>query len=101
SNGAWQQLRFDLETKCRNVGVDAATIQNVNGFAERLAYGDDVFQFGDDSSFARAKEAKDEQKRNELLVRGIWNLIQGKRFQEVETKLNDVNDREIRSRLSD
>jgi len=101
STGAWQQLRYDLEARCKNLGVDNATIQNLNGFAERLANNDDVFQFGDSTSFDRAKEVKDVQRRTQLFVRAIWNSIQGKRFAEAETRIRELDDREIRGKLTD
>lgn len=98
---AWQQLKFDLEVRCRNAGVDDATLQNINGYAMRLASADDVFQFGDDSLFEHAKDIKDQRRRNQVLVRGIWNLIQKKHFQEAESKINNVDDQGIREKLVD
>jgi hypothetical protein len=97
----WQRFKFDLQARCVSAGVDKATIQNIEGFAERLANSDDVFQFGDDSSLDRAKDIKDRERRNEIMVRGIWNLIQGKRFQQAETRIEDVDDGEVRGRLLD
>ncbi len=98
---AWQQLKIDLEVRCRNAGVDDATLQNMNGFALRLANADDVFQFGDDSLFDNAKDIKDQRRRNQVLVRGIWNLIQSKRYQEAEIRIKDVDDRDIKEKLAD
>lgn len=97
----WQQLRFDLELRCKDAGIDAATVQNIIGFAQRLANLDDVFQFGDDSSLDSAKEIKDQKRRNEILVRGIWNAIQAKRFQQAEVAIRDVDQKEVREKLSD
>ncbi len=97
--GEWQQLKFNLQVRCRNAKVDEATIENIRGYAERLGNADDVFQFGDDSSFDRAKNERDEQKRNQLLVRGIWTLMQGQRFQEAEKKITDIHDDDIKGKL--
>jgi hypothetical protein len=97
----WQQLRFDLEVRCKDAGVDSSTIQNIIGFAQRLGNADDVFQFGDDSSLDGVKDIKDQKRRNEILVRGIWNAIQGKRFQQAETTIKDLDDKEGRDKLND
>jgi hypothetical protein len=97
----WQQLKFDLVVRCKNANIDTATIQNITGFAERLAATDEVFQFGDDSSLNSAKDIKDQKRRNEVLVRGIWNLIQAKRFQQAETRIKEVDEKDVRETLND
>ncbi len=97
----WQQLRFDLEVRCKNAGIDQSNIQNVTGFAERFASSDDVFQFGDASSLDRAKDIEDPKRRNEILVRGSWGLIQGQRFQQAETWIKEVDDEKVRETLTD
>lgn len=96
----WQRFKFDLQARCVSAGIDKATIQNVAGFAGRLANSDDVFQFGDDSSLDSAKDIKDSERRNEVMVRGIWNLIQGKRFEQADKRIGDVDDQEVRGRLT-
>jgi hypothetical protein len=97
----WNRLKFDLQARCLSAGVDKATIQNVAGFAERLANSDDVFQFGDETSLDNAKDIEDRDRRNEVMVRGIWNLIQGKRFSQAEKRIADVDDQDVRRRLLD
>ena len=97
----WQQLQTNLEVRCRNAGMDAETLPNLMGFAERLANSDDVFQFGDDSTFDKAKASQDHQQKTQLLVRGIWNVIQGGRFQEAENRLKGVEDLEVKEKLAD
>ena len=97
----WNRLKFDLQARCLSAGVDRATIQNVAGFAERLANSDDVFQFGDETSLDSARDIEDRDQRNEVMVRGIWNLIQGKRFSQAEKRIPDVDDQDVRRRLLD
>jgi hypothetical protein len=97
--GGWQQLKFDLIVRCKNAGIDVGTIQSITGYAERLASSEEVFQFGDQSSLEKAKDIEDQERRNEVLARGIWNLIQGQRFQEAEVWIKQIDVEELRKTL--
>jgi hypothetical protein len=97
--GGWQQLKFDLIVRCKTAGVDAGTIQSITGYAERLANSEEVFQFGDVSSLEKANDIKDQEHRNTVLSRGIWNLIQGQRFQEAEVWIKQIDIEELRETL--
>ena len=95
----WQQLKFDLIVRCKNAGVDAGTIRSITGYAERLANSEEVFQLGDVSSLEKAKDIEDQEHRNTVLATGIWNLIQGQRFQEAEVWIKQINVEELRETL--
>ncbi|HSE34283.1 MAG TPA: hypothetical protein VLA93_22105 [Pyrinomonadaceae bacterium] len=97
--GGWQQLKFDLMVRCKNAGVEAGSIQSVTGYAERLANSEEVFQFGDLSSLEKAKDIEDQERRNEVLARGIWNLIQGQRFEEAEVWIKQIDVEQLRETL--
>ena len=97
--GGWQQLKFDLIVRCKNAGVDAGSMQSVIGYAERLANSEEVFQLGDLSSLEKAKDIEDQEHRNEVLARGIWNLIQGQRFQEAEVWIKQIDVAQLRETL--
>lgn len=97
--GGWQQLKFDLLVRCKNAGVDEGTIQSITGYAERLASSEEVFQFGDQSSLEKAKDIEDQERRNEVLATGIWNLIQGQRFHEAEVWIKQIDVEKLRETL--
>lgn len=99
--GDWQQIEGITETRCRNLGMDEEVIRYLEGFGERLAAQDDVFQMREATSLKEAKQIGDESQRDKLLTRGAWNMIQEQKFRDAEAWVNEVADDSTRRRLTE
>jgi hypothetical protein len=102
SEGHWSRLASNLEALAKQAGVPLQALEYMRGFAERLIARNNIFNFDSGAaSFEQAETARDPQRRITLTVRGIWSLLQERKFDAAEEKTKSIDDRSLRQQVLD
>ena len=102
SEGNWSRLASNLEALAKQAEIPLQSLDYMRGFAERLVARSNIFQSDSGAaSFEQADTARDPQRRITLTVRGIWSLLQEKKFEAAEEKARSIDDRSLRQQVMD
>ena len=98
----WSALLSNFELAAKNVGMADSDLKYIAGYAERIANEQVAFLFDrGESSFEKAKNATDANKRTDFLVQGIRELIESNDFDEAEKRIGSVDDEKAKQALVD
>ena len=101
ARGQWTQTETAVNALALSAGLKGETLAGLAGFAERLVADNNIFQFdGGASFFDRAKNTSDQWEKMGLLIQGIMQLVEERKFDEATRRLSDISQPEVRDQLA-
>lgn len=98
-DGSWTRLETKARIASLNSGLDTPTINNLSGYADRIANNQKVFQFDIAETFEKARLEKDVGKAMEHLILGCQLLVAERKYNEAEERASEINDQKIREQV--
>lgn len=90
-----------LSQLAQNAGFSLKTLDNVTGYADRLASNNNPLGLGDGTNlFEKAEKSNDPREKLQYTVEGILRLIDTRKFAEAESKIPNVSVDEIKDALT-